>query len=70
MAGTCPQNAPFSCVQGTTWSPNGVSAYTQQSFLHALTLVHLTDPLFWMHHAVSDFLYVTVGTNVAVLDNR
>jgi hypothetical protein len=40
------------------------------TILHALTLVHLTDPLFWMHHAVSDCLYVTVGTNVAVLDNR
>ena len=44
--------------------------YTQQSFLHALTLAHFTDVLFWMHHAVSDCLYVTVGTNLAVIDNR
>jgi hypothetical protein len=39
-------------------------------FNYALTLVYLADPLFWMHHAVSVCLDVTVGTDVAVLANR
>jgi hypothetical protein len=54
LGGQCPINAPANCTQGPTWSPNGASTYINNVFCHALTLAYLTEPLFWMHHAVSD----------------
>jgi hypothetical protein len=44
-------------------------------FRHALTLARLTEPLFWMHHGVSDRLVACtlmnrVGAEVMLLHDR
>jgi hypothetical protein len=57
MVGTCPSNAPQSCVQGPTWSPNGMHHVFQLIHSPLVYNVTFTDPLFWMHHAVSSSTY-------------
>ena len=39
-------------VQGPH-GPRTVRLHAYGNLFRGLTLVHLTDPLFWMHHAVS-----------------
>jgi hypothetical protein len=52
-----------------------VRLHKLSTFSHALTLVHPTEPLFWMHHGVSDRLISCtlmnrVGAEVVLLYDR
>ncbi|SRR5712691_4579223 len=73
LAGRCPSSAASDCQTAPTWSSNGTFAYRHTVYISPCVDVGtpMTDPLFFLHHGVSNHDGSVDGDSTEVaLDDR